>query len=37
MKWGGTWRLLYPALSNAQTLQLSEDVLRRLWKGVFIG
>jgi hypothetical protein len=37
MKWWGTWRLLYPELSDAQTLELSENVLRQLWKWVFVG
>lgn len=37
MSWWGTWRLLYPQLSDNQALELSETVLRQLWKGVFLG
>lgn len=37
MSWWGTWRLLYPKLSDNQALELSETVLRQLWKVVFVG
>jgi hypothetical protein len=37
MSWWGTWRLLYPELTELEALQLSDSVLRRLWKWVFIG
>ena len=37
MSWWGSWRLLYPTMTDAQALELSESVLRQLWKGVFLG
>lgn len=37
MSWWGTWRLLYPNLTDDQALRLSETVLRRLWRTVFVG